>query len=191
MRRVWGALLVAGAVLVAGCSDAGGGVAPAEPSGIELPPRPREVRIDRVDPCSLLTDVQRVDLGLDGRPLFNVGPSELYPGADVPTCAIRGYEPRAVSVGVSNVTTVGIELFTSGELAATVRPAEVRGFPAVIATPTRFTEWCMAIVDVAPGQLLEIQFADGGRQPPIPQTQLCQDSERVADAVMTTLLSSR
>jgi hypothetical protein len=92
---------------------------------------------------------------------------------------------------VSNVTTVGIELFTSGELAATVRPAEVWGFPAVIATPTRFTEWCMAIVDVAPGQLLEIQFADGGRQPPIPQSQLCQDSERVADAAMRTLLGSR
>jgi hypothetical protein len=92
---------------------------------------------------------------------------------------------------VSNVTTVGIELFTSGELAAEIRPATVRGFPAVVAVPTRFTDGCTVIVDVAPSQLLDIQFADGGREPPIPQPQLCSDAQAVADAVMVTLLASR
>lgn len=190
MRRVWRALLVAAAVLVAGCSDEGGGVAPAEPRGIELPPRPRDVRVDGVDPCSLLTAEQRGGLGLDGQPFFDLSPSDLYPGTEVPACVIRGYQPRAVSVGLSLVTTAGIEVFTSGELAAEVRLAEAHGFPAVVAVPTRFTEWCTVIVDVAPGQLLDIQFADGGREPRIPQPQLCEGAKAVADAVMVTLLSS-
>jgi hypothetical protein len=46
------------------------------------------------------------------------------------------------------------------------------------------------IVDVAAGQLLDIQFGDGGRQPPIPQPQLCEGAQSVADAVMVTLLAS-
>lgn len=190
VRRVWGALLVVAAVLAAGCSAAGRS-APEDPDKIELPQRPREVRVDGIDPCSLLTAEQRAELGLEGQPLFGTGPSELYPGADVPTCAVRGYEPRAVAVGVSNVTTTGIELYTSGELAAEVRAAEVRGFPAVVAVPIRFTDGCTVIVDVAAGQLLDIQFADGGRLPPIPQPQLCQGAQMVADAVMMTLLASR
>ncbi|MFD1524047.1 DUF3558 domain-containing protein [Pseudonocardia yunnanensis] len=178
-------------MLVGGCSDGGAAVAPAESSGIELPPRPREVRVDGVDPCSLLTEEQRTGLGLDRPPVFDLGPSLLYPGADIPACLFQGYEPRAVSVGLSIVTIAGIELFTSGELAATVRPAPTHGFPAVVAVPTRFTSYCTVIVDVAPGQLLDVQFADGGREPPIPQPQLCQGAERTADAVMATLLASR
>jgi hypothetical protein len=188
---VLGALLIVAAVLVAGCTTVDGEAAAAGPSGIELPPRPRDVQIDGVDPCSLLTAEQRAELGLDGRAEFDLSPSDLYSGADVPACVMRGYEPRAVSVGLSLVTTAGVELFSSGELAAEVRPAEVQRFPAVVAVPTRFTEWCTVIVDVAPGQLLDIQFADGGREPAIPQSQLCQGAQAVADAVMVTLLASR
>jgi hypothetical protein len=188
---VRGTLLVVLAVFLAGCSVVGGEASPAEPTGVQLPPRPREVRIDGVDPCSLLTAEHRAELGLDGRPVFDLGPSLLYPGADVPACAIRGFDPRAVSVGLSVVSSAGIERFRSGELAAEIRPAEVRGFPAVVAVPTQFTEWCTVIVDVAPGQLLDVQVADGGREPPIPQPQLCEDAQIVADRTMTTLLAVR
>jgi hypothetical protein len=192
VRRVWGALLlVVAAVLVAGCTTVDGEAAAAGPSGIELPPRPRDVRIDGVDPCSLLTAEQRAELGLDGRPWFDSAPVALYNGAEVPLCAIRGFEPRAITVGLSIVTNVGAEVFTSGELAAEVRAVLVHGFPTVVVVPRQFTDWCAVIVDVAHGQLLDVQFADGGRMPPIPQPQLCQDAQTVADAVMATLLASR
>jgi hypothetical protein len=147
------------------------------------------VRIDGVDPCSLLTEAQRADLGLDARPVFDLSPSLLYPGPEVPACVIGGFEPRAITVGVSVVASAGIELFTSGELAADVTSVEVQGYPAAVAVPTRSPDWCTVVVDVAPGQLLDVQFADGGREPPIPQPQLCRDAEIVADAVMTTLLA--
>jgi hypothetical protein len=189
VRRVVGGLLIV--LLASACAIPGSaGPAPeARPSGaVELPPRPREVRLDGVDPCSLLTEQQRAELGLDGRPLFSKAPVGLYPGADVPACDISGFEPRAVSTGISLVTTVGIERFTSGELAAEIRPISVQGFPAVVAVPTRLTDYCTVIVDVARGQLLDVQFATGGRQPPIPQPQLCRDAENVAGEVMRSLL---
>jgi hypothetical protein len=197
VRRVWAALLVVVGVIVAGCSGAPAAPpqpnrteAPPPPSAIELPPRPRDVRIDGVEPCSLLTVEQRARLGLDRPPVSDLSPSVLYPGASIPACLIQGYEPRAISVGLSIVTVAGVELFTSGELAAAVRPVQTQGFPALVAVPTRFTSYCTVIIDVAPGQLLDVQFADGGRQPPIPQPELCQGAEQAADAVMATLLAS-
>jgi hypothetical protein len=188
---VWGALLIVAAALVAGCTTVDGEAAAAGPSGIELPPRPRDVQIDGVDPCSLLTVEQRAALGLDGRVVFDSAPVALYNGAEVPLCAIRGFKPRAIAIGLSVVTSAGIELYTSGELAAEVRPVDVRGFPAVVAVPARFAEYCTVIVDVARGQLLDVQFRDGGRKPPIPQDQLCRDARQAAEAAMTTLLALR
>jgi hypothetical protein len=181
-------------LLLAGCTTVGGQAEPTDPTApaptSALPVRPREVRIDGVDPCTLLTEAQRAELGLDGRPVFDRSPSLLYPG-DVPMCVTRGFEPRAVIMSVSVVTTAGIEFFSSGTLAADVRAADVAGFPAVIAQPTQYTEFCNVVVDVAPGQLVDIQSQDGGRKPPIPQEQLCEDAERAATAVMRTLLLVR
>ncbi len=87
------------------------------------------------------------------------------------------------------MTTAGIELFTSGKLDATVTGTQVQGFPAVVAVPNRFTKFCSVLVDVAPGQLLDIQFSDGGGEPPIPQDQLCRAAEQVAEATMQTRLT--
>jgi hypothetical protein len=88
------------------------------------------------------------------------------------------------------VTSTGIELFTSGRLAADVRASTIHGFPAVVAMPTRLSDFCTVLVDVAPGQLLDVQFGDGGREPPIPQEELCVGAEQAADAAMATLLAS-
>src|SRR5919109_3942694 len=102
-RLVWirRALLVGVVLLVGGCTSVVGGqsapVGSSESTGIQLPPRPREVRLDGVDPCSLLTAEQRAELGLDRPPVFDLGPSRLYNG-EVPLCAIRGFEPRAILV---------------------------------------------------------------------------------------------
>lgn len=191
VRRVVGGPLIV--LLASACAIPGtAGPAPeARPNGaVELPPRPREVRLEGVDPCSLLTEQQRAELGLDGRPFFSKAPVGLYGGAEVPLCTIGGFEPRAVTVGVSLVTSTGIERYTSGGLAAELRPIDVPGFPGVVAVPTRFTEYRTAVVDVAPGQLLDVQFRDGGRRPPIPQPQLCHDAETVAGEVMATLVAS-
>jgi hypothetical protein len=177
-------------LLLAGCTTLPGQPAPAAPAPAQ-PQRPRDVPIDGVDPCSLLTEEQRAELGLDGRPVLDRSPTNLYPGGDVPACVVSGFEPRAIWVAVSLVATTGIERYTAGELLVDVRPAEVQGFPALTAVPRDFTEWCSVIVDIAPGQLIDVQFADGGGMPPIPQEQLCDDAAVAADRVMGTLLAIR
>lgn len=169
------------AVLV-GCAPGDDKVAPS---------RPRDVPLNGVDPCSLLTAEQRLQLGLDGRPVFASFPSALYDGAEVPMCSVGGFEPRAVSVALSVVTSVGIERFSSDDLAADVRPLRVSGFPAVMAVPQQLDDNCTVSVGTASGQQLAVQFADGGRLPPIPQDQLCRDAANVAEAAMTTLLGQR
>jgi hypothetical protein len=182
-------VVVAVLLLLAGCTTISGQAEPAAPSS-SAPARPREMRIDGVNPCSLLTEEQRAELGLDGEPRFDNSPSLLFPG-NVPMCVTSGFDPRAIAVGVSVVTTAGIEFFTSGQLAADVRPIDIAGFPAAVAVPTRYTEFCAVVIDVAPGQLVEVQALDGGRRPPIPQEQLCRDAEQGANAAMATLLTVR
>jgi hypothetical protein len=175
--------------LLAGCTSVSGQAEPAAPSTTAAE-RPRDIHLDGIDPCTLLTEDQRTELGLNGRPVLDRSPTSVYPGGDVPSCTIRGFEPRAVWVGLTLVTTTGIERYSAGDLRVDVQPATVRGFPALIARPQRFTEWCSFIVDVAPGQLLEVHFADGGGTRPVPQEQLCNDAAVVADRVLETLLSA-
>src|SRR5688500_4012822 len=99
-------------MLLAGCTTISGQAEPAAPS-TSSPQRPREVRIDGVDPCSVLTEQQRAELGLDGRPSLDRSPSLLFPG-DVSMCVVRGFDPRAIVVSVGLVTTAGIEFISDG-----------------------------------------------------------------------------
>jgi hypothetical protein len=180
--------------LLAGCSP-GGQASPADPPATEsaapttvpLPPRPRDVPIDDVDPCTLLTREQRAELQLDRPPQPRREPSLLYPG-DVSACSTRGTE-SAISVSISVVTTAGIEFWTSGQAAAEIQPVEVAGFPALVAKSETLDDGCNVLLDVAPGQLLDVQARSAGTDPPIPVDQLCRDAERAANLVMDTLLS--
>jgi hypothetical protein len=180
-------LPVVACVLAAGCTAAVEGT-PVAPSAVPPPPRPREVRLDGVDPCSLLTPEQRAGLGLDGTPRLTTPYAELF-GGTVPTCTITGLKREPIAVGVGVVTSVGIERWRGGDLAADMRPTTVAGFPAVVAVPQRLTDYCSVEVDVAAGQLLDVQFSDGGGRPPIPQDELCRRGGQVAGQLMASLLT--
>jgi hypothetical protein len=191
-RAVLGILIV----LLAGCST-GGQASPADPptteeaapTTVSLPPRPRDVPIDNVDPCTLLTRQQRAELQLDQPPLGGRESSVLYPG-NVSSCSIRGNEPK-ISVSINAVTTAGIEFWTSGQAVADLQPVEVDGFPALVARSQTLDDGCNVILDVAPGQLLDVQTRSAGADPPIPEDQLCRDAERAANLVVDTLLSQQ
>ena len=88
------ALLVVAALLMAGCTTTVEGPPPA-PTGVVLPPRPRDVRLEGVDPCSLLTAEQRAALGITSEPHPSVSRVALFRG-DVPTCTMRGSSPEIV-----------------------------------------------------------------------------------------------
>jgi hypothetical protein len=191
-RAVLGVLIV----LLAGCST-GGQASPADPptteeaapTTVSLPPRPRDVPVDDVDPCSLLTRQQRAELRLDQPPLPDREPSVLYPG-EVSSCTISGDDP-AISFYIQAVTTAGIEFFTTGQTASEVRIIELARFPAAVAAPVHTDDSCKVLVDIAPGQMLDVQARSAGEDPPIPEDQLCSDAQSAANLVMDTLLNQR
>ena len=180
--------LLVTAVLAAGCTTVVAGT-PSAPTGVLLPPRPREIRLDGVDPCSLLTAEQRAALGLESEPRpGRISSSALY-GGNVPICTMRGFTGDATTLGIGLVTTAGIDLWTTGRLDADVTATNIHGFPAVVAVPRRFTEYCSVDVDVAQGQLVDLQFRDGGNRPQIPQSELCGRARQVAEAVVASLVA--
>ncbi|WP_219416301.1 DUF3558 domain-containing protein [Pseudonocardia nigra] len=187
MRRA--VLLIAAAALLAACTtEAPGKAEPAPtssaPTGLVLPPRPFELPLDGVDPCSLLTPDQRESIGLTDDVLRSASSA---PGFTGPTCTMQGYEPRAISVEFALATSNGIEVLTESEyLTDELTPITVQGFPAVLARPEHPT-FCSVDVDVADGQFLDVLFADGGRRV-ISQDQLCRDAVAVAEEAMKTLL---
>ena len=143
--------------------------------------------MDGVDPCSLLTSEQRAALGLESQPRASKPYVGLYRG-EVPTCTMRGPSPQNSLLVTGVVTTVGVERWTESDVAATTRSMVVAGFPAVEAAPTRFNDYCNVEVDVASGQLLDVQFGGGSPQAPISQGELCHRAAQSADQMMTTLL---
>jgi hypothetical protein len=75
------------------------------------------------------------------------------------------------------------------DIAATVYPTSVASFPAVVATPTQFDDYCNVEVDVAPGQVLDIQFGGGSPQARVSQDDLCLMASQSARQAMGTLTS--
>ena len=156
---------------------------------VDLPPRPRVVPVDGIDPCTLLTEADRAELRLDFEPVLDVNTSELYNGGVTQLCSIRGSKP-VTSVGVELSVTGGIELFLRPRVQATITPVDVASFPAIVADPVYFTEFCAVVVDVAPRQVVDVSVSNGGRTPPRSKAELCRDAERIAGIVMNNLLGT-
>ena len=186
-RAVRAVLLLVTAVLAVGCTTAVPGT-PSAAGPTPLPPRPREVRLDGVDPCSVLTLEQRAALGYQSAASSSRPYVELFSG-DVPTCTMSSSSADPTILGIGLVTTVGIERWQEGNVEAVVRPDHVAGFPAIFAVPNQSKTYCAVEVDVAAGQLLDIQFLDAGHQPPLRPEELCSRAKQSAEAAIKTLLT--
>ncbi len=182
-------LLLAGVLAAGGttaCTTAVEGT-PSASTGVLLPPRPREVRLDGVDPCSLLTEEQFASLGFDGPPLRSEPVVELFQGV-VPTCTVTGFSSRPAAIGIGMVTTIGIERWRDDDLAVEITRTVVAGFPAVVAMPTRSNKYCSVDVDVASGQLVDVQVLDGGGHPALSQRDLCARAAQSAALIVEALV---
>lgn len=192
MRRIGTLLLgvvLAGALGACAGPEVDGTAAPEPFVGIELPPRPRDVPVQDVDPCALLTDAQRAELDLETPPLFTDSDSSVLFEGPEPLCTSNAFDPRAFGIGVAlPYDGLGIAALTGRPVRSQLTPLDVQGFPAVLARPGSDPLFCQVVVDVASGQALNVQFRDSGRGD-FPQDELCDGAVEIADAAMTTLLT--
>ncbi|NUT51244.1 MAG: DUF3558 domain-containing protein [Saccharothrix sp.] len=143
--------------------------------------RPKEIKLDGVDPCKVLTADQMSQLRVAE---LARNDSDIVKTGDVPTCDFTGRSPR-ITYGVALVTDKGIE-YWRGDGNVEVEQIEVSGYPAVQLTLTgTSTLDCSVAVDVADGQQLYVDFSPLGEEPS--QEQMCDNAKRAAGLALATL----
>lgn len=193
MRRV--VPLIAALALLGGCSQTengsanpGGSAAPTtdktsasgKPTSSAKEPakRPKTINIEGMDPCTLLTDAQRAEFGLDRPPVAD-------DEAGKPGCSLSR-EDRKHSVGVYLDSAQGIGTFTDPPR-DDVTKLEVGGFPAVLVeSTTSLGLACSVHIDVSDGQLVDVQAHSLGDTD---VKALCRIAQPVAGAVVANLMS--
>jgi hypothetical protein len=188
------AAVLAGLVL-AGCteSDPGQAVAPGQSttagpggtSAVAIPPRPRELKLDGMDPCKLFTKAQ-VDQIKVTRQRNSVQSDETFKGS--PLCLMDGAEGQVFfNYTVWLITTEGMEPWLSGKRNADAKLVSVEGFPAASYKIRGTTTYnCWTAVGVANGQQLSVEFRPTNRDA-FTQNEMCQKSEQAASLAMQTL----
>ena len=182
-------------IAITGCTTTQGGNAipaahrstyqvPTNGAGtITLPPRPHDVSLTGVNPCSLLTPAQQTTLAVTaGQP---GPPAQLANNS--PTCDFRfaDHTPGA-EYNIAVDTAEGIQLYLDPMLADIVKPATVSGFPALDITlrPPDLLQGCTTAVSVANGQMFTVNLGQPARGTTTAQS--CAKTEEVAGAVLAT-----
>lgn len=141
--------------------------------------RPREIKLDGIDPCALLPEADYADYDLDkpGKP----GTTK----RGEPECVWNG---DAGFLGAVLVTYEGVDA-QKGKLGKVQLTDPINEFPAyTVVLPDTDVNICAVLVDVADGQYLDVQAGVFGDRPGIPPA--CEYAHQFATSVMSTLVAS-
>lgn len=182
-------IAIAGALVVASAAGCGGAghtpaappspLAPARPA---LPPRPVELRLNGVDPCSLLTPDQKRQ--------FNIGSGNSVASDSGPLqgsiCVWLTFTKHP-----DNHWTGTTDLNQGAEYALGREPLRsVDGFAATTTTSLGSDPnyYCAVMVDVAPGQALGANYGNNAHDVPgMNRKVACDNAMRLASAMLATL----
>ncbi len=149
-----------------------------------IPPRPRDISVDGLDPCTLYTQAQRAQLKAnDVR--SGESDSDNFKGMKECVLSVDAQEPF-YEYNALAVTTEGLEAWLTGNRNVDAELTSVQGFPAA---QFKFRgvedEGCDIAVGVAEGQYLWFQVIPISRG--FKQDQLCQMVSQATELAMTTL----
>jgi hypothetical protein len=199
--RLAATLLVVG--LVAGCttSEAGeptrGGStessnseSPSETSSssVDIPPPPKDLSLEGLDPCTLFSDQQRAQLGVDrARPI--VGDGTIY--KDMKECSLDKISAEPFyGYDVVAVTNVDVSYWINQPHNADVTLISIGGYPAAeFKTMGTQDADCAVALGVAKNQHLHVEFVPVGGD--VKQDELCRRSEQAAEMALQTLQTLR
>jgi hypothetical protein len=163
------------------------GVTSGAPTSASLPPRPREFKLDGIDPCKLLTTDQMQQLAVvkairNDSNLFKAGPT--------PTCDYLNSD-TGIGYGVTLGTSKGLDYWLTGSGNVDVKPIQVSSYGAVELKLTGTLAFdCAVAVDVAQGQQLYVDFIPTTTIKPS-QDVMCGNAAKGAGLALATLQTSR
>ena len=182
MNGRWLALLPA-VTLWTACSSPLGGAPSAESGPPNLPPRPKVLRIDGIDPCGTLTPAQFSSLNVVR--YGGTGPGNKRG----PSCDwIHDPQEPIENYSVDINTHGGVELLFGQPQLEVIT---VAGFGAV-QTPALYgtgTEDCLVNVDVAPGEAVQVGYFYNGTTVPMTHALACEKARHAAELAMQTILT--
>jgi hypothetical protein len=167
-----------------GTSDGGEPTSESQtPSSVDIPPPPRELSLAGLDPCTLLTDVQKVQLKVDDT-RATVGTSAIY--KDMKVCAFDVDTEPFHAYDVVAVTNVDVSYWLTEDTNADAELISIGGYPAAeFRTKGTQDVDCAVAIGVAKNQHLHVEMAPISGEPT--QDEICQASEQAAEMVLQTL----
>ena len=155
-------------------------------SHMDFPQRPRNVPLDAVDPCAILSPDQLISLSLDNPPSAYVESSF----GNAKACTIRSTTSGNVA-RLALVLVSGADVWLSDNAQVDYKVSAIEGFAAITVRTPDVNDVCNVEIDVAEGQFLDVMFRDGGNSTAGQQDHLCLGAQRVAEAAMASLLQKR
>jgi len=157
------------------------GSSPLQPSAKPaLPPRPKELTIDEINPCALFPNARRAEFGVIRLP---VGP---YANGGESRCS---FPSSTGSVDIATDPKHGAPYFLGDKPALRGDAVTIGDYPAVSEyTKADKDRECFVRIDVADGQNLSIQYNDSSRPGP---DVLCPIAQRVALVALDALKAQK
>lgn len=158
----------------------------SEPT-VEIPPRPRDLSLDGVEPCSLLTQPQLAQIAAQFK--FDLpAESAVWPDK-TPYCSVRQSAEPFNTFDIELITDEGIEPWLTGERNVDAWLVSIAGYPAanykLMGTED---EECVTSVGVAEGQQLTVDLQT---LVDTDYRELCRVTEQVATMATQTLQTLR
>jgi hypothetical protein len=176
-----------------GSSTASGGSPSSDDpstSSVDVPPPPRDLSLDGIDPCALFTESQRSDLQINEvTPDDGGGAGTIY--KDMKNCTLdKDAEEPFISYSVIAVTNVDVAWWINEPHNADVKLISVGGYPAAeFHLLGGGKHECAIAVGVAENQHLHVEMepiSDG-----ITGDAICQGGKEAAEMALQTLQTMR
>jgi hypothetical protein len=149
--------------------------------------------MNRVDPCSILTEQQQAEFAFDRPPLGTEGTSG--PLKDERGCSYRSSTEEYGTLIIPSLAVGLTEYLKQIRDNSTRRVITISGFPAIQEEQQLNlgpgNDRCFVDVDVADDQMLAVQFGQVASSKPLPMETLCAKAVEVAEAALTTLQGQR
>ncbi|MGO1053062.1 DUF3558 domain-containing protein [Crossiella sp. CA198] len=183
------AMLVA-SLLLAGCTTTGTATpgpssTTATTSAAALPQRPKDIPVAGLDPCQALTSDQQRQLEVDEKPRLS-GPDQVDHHGNRSCAFSKAEKAPRFTFRVALVPQEGADVWLKGERNVKVKQVAAAGFGAVETRVTDNAPTCHVVVDVAPGQSLDV-MGTAVTQGVFTTDQTCEKTRVAAEMVMQTL----